>query len=49
MDNYNSLLLNVKDIIAKNIIKCNEILFTELLVNKYLHKLTPSVLAYWCI
>ena len=42
MDNYNSLLLNVKSIISKNINECNEILFTELLVNKYLHKLTPS-------
>ena len=42
MDNYNSLLLNVKGIIAKNINECNEILFTELLVNKYLHNLKPA-------
>ena len=42
MDNYNSLLLNVKGIIAKNINECNEILFTELLVNKYLHNLKSS-------
>ena len=41
MDNYNSLLLNVKGIIAKNINECNEILFTELLINKYLNQLTP--------
>ena len=41
MDNYNSLLLNVKGVIAQNINECNEILFTELLINKYLHQLTP--------
>ena len=41
MDNYNNLLLNIKGIIAKNINECNEILFTELLIYKYLHELTP--------
>ena len=42
MDNYNNLLLNVKGIVATHINECNEILFTELLINKYLHQLTPS-------
>lgn len=42
IDNYNNLLLNIKGVIAKNINECNEILFTELLIHKYLHNLTPS-------
>ena len=34
MDNYNSLVLNIKGIIGKNINECNEILFTELLMSR---------------
>ena len=50
MDNYNILLLNVKGIIAKNINECNEILFTELIINKYLHDLKPNeIVAILCV
>ena len=42
MDNYNSLVLNVKGIIGKNINECNEILFTELLMSRMLHTLKPA-------
>ena len=42
MDNYNSLVLNIKGIIGKNINECNEILFTELLMSRMLHTLKPA-------
>lgn len=42
MNNYNSLVLNVKGIIGKNINECNEVLFTELLMSRMLHTLKPA-------
>ena len=38
----NSLVLNIKGIIGKNINECNEILFTELLMSRMLHTLKPA-------
>ena len=50
MNNYNSMILNVKGLIAENINECNCILLTEIIINKYLEKHTiEEILGILCI